>query len=115
MLPSSRRLTTAMFDRVLRDGSSVYGASGTSLFIRILKTGEGKSRFSVVVSKKIAKTAVERNYTRRRTYDALSKILPKIQDGYHGVFFAKVGIQKLTQAQVAAEIDNLLAKTKIFT
>lgn len=70
MLPKKRRLTAGDVKIVMKEGRSVrasflsakYTASGTPL------------RASVVVSKKVAKRAVERNRIRRAVYRALQTI-----------------------------------------
>ncbi len=71
MLPKSRRLTSYEVDDVLKYGRSRRGEY-LSVKIHILST---PLRVSVVVSKSVAKKAVERNRLRRAVYQALSSPL----------------------------------------
>ncbi len=51
--------------------------------IKVLKNSHrNKSRFAVVVSKKVHKSAVGRNRMRRRIYEILRSELPKLNDVY---------------------------------
>ena len=74
MLPKSQRLTTEQVSAVIKDGKSFQSPFFT---VRVLKSpnrADSKSdfaAFAVIVSKKIAKTAVARNLARRRVYEAI--------------------------------------------
>jgi ribonuclease P protein component len=72
MIPSSCRLRTNEVEEVLKRGRGL--PSGTYLSAKIFHP-EGKSsatiRSAVVVSKKVAKTAVVRNRVRRAVYDSI--------------------------------------------
>jgi ribonuclease P protein component len=82
------------------------GFKSSSLFsLRILKNPLKSKGFSVVVSKKVAKTAVLRNKIRRRTYEVLQKI-PKTP--YSVILFAKNGVEKATFQEIEADISKLL-------
>lgn len=70
MLPSSRRLTSAEVPLVLKVG---HGASFGPIRVKYTRR-EGKattSRFAVVISKKVLKSAVDRNLARRRIYEVV--------------------------------------------
>ncbi len=103
MLPSSKRLTTSLFKETIAKGRIFH----SSLFtIRVMKS-EGLSRFSVAVPKKVAKTAVERNKLRRRTYSVLRNLHSRIKVGFHGVFITKPSIK-------TANIDSIREDTEQF-
>jgi ribonuclease P protein component len=66
-------------------------------------------RFSAIVSKKVAKTAVERNRIRRRVYAVLEKLtLPPL----HALVMVKKPLNDITPSDLLKEIENLLAKVR---
>ena len=71
MVPRSLRLTREEFTRVARLGALSHSDHFSVRKLRATSPGRG---FSVVVSKKVARTATVRNRTRRRVYDALARI-----------------------------------------
>jgi ribonuclease P protein component len=74
MLPKHKRLTTEGVKEVLAKGKS---RRGSVLSLKWLDTSSS-FRCAVVVSKKLAKTAVRRNQLRRAAYQALgSSSLPR--------------------------------------
>lgn len=77
MFKKRHRLNTSEFKEVFNFGKSIK----TSLFLVKIKENNKKySRFAVVVSKKISKRAIERNYIKRKFYHALkevSSVFPK--------------------------------------
>ena len=79
MLPKRQRLTAAEVREILTSGRSVR--SGT-LSAKFISSKERKA--AVVVSTKVAKSAVVRNKLRRAAYDALRPVLPA---GKSAVFF----------------------------
>jgi len=109
MLPKTKRVTTELFKEVVAKGTSFYAVS-LSLKLIYTKTAE-PSCFSVAVSKKVAKQAVDRNKLRRRTNAALAKIYPNVKNGYLGVFFAKDQLKTKTLPEIGAEILFLLKKS----
>lgn len=85
--------------------------------LRFLKNPLKLTHFSVVVSKKVAKTAVLRNKIRRRTYSILKKLTknsknPLAGQAYFIILFGKKGVEKATFAEVEADIKKLLEKVK---
>lgn len=77
--------------------------------LRFLKNPLKLTHFSVVVSKKVAKTAVSRNKIRRRAYSVLGK---NVKNPYFIILFGKKGVEKATFAEVEADIKKLLEKVK---
>ncbi|MDP3962817.1 MAG: ribonuclease P protein component [bacterium] len=107
MLPSSKRLTTALFKKTIDNGRSAH----SQLFIlKLIKEG-GPSRFSVSVSKKVAKKAVERNKIRRRAYSAISSFYPAIKHGIHGVVIAKNPAAKASLEEIISDIKSFFVKS----
>lgn len=72
MLPKTRRLTKLEVPKVLRQGRGVTGSLVRLTFLPLPPTSQNK--FAVVVSKKVAPQAVDRNLIRRRAYDAIARV-----------------------------------------
>ncbi len=107
MLPRSRRVTTPLFGEVLSKGKSFYSPHFT---FRFIKGQAGLSRFSVAVSKKVAKRAVLRNRFKRRTREALKKYLSSLPVGIYGVFFVKESIEEVSFQDLITEVGGLFKK-----
>ena len=142
MLKTTKKLSWRVnredFEKMMKKG----GFSNSGLFsLRFLKNplnsshpperpdvgSSGRAGFSVVVSKKVAKTAVSRNKIRRRCYSILRKLIKKplpaaILQNPSGEFgrasfialFAKKGVEKATFQEFQADIEKLLEKAKIY-
>lgn len=94
----------------MKKGAIVHG----SLFsLRFLKNPLNTSAFSVVVAKKVAKTAVSRNKIRRRCYSILKKVQESLNNYYFIILFAKKGVEKASFADVKADIEKLAAKVLV--
>jgi ribonuclease P protein component len=86
------------------------GFLNSSFFtLRFLKDPLNSTHFSVVVAKKVAKTAVSRNKIRRRAYSVLGKT---VKNPYFVILFGKKGVEKATFAEVEADILLALEKAK---
>ncbi len=72
MLAKKQRLTAVEVREILKSGRSVRSATLSAKYLR----GSG-ARAAVVVSTKVAKSAVERNRLRRAAYRTLREALPK--------------------------------------
>lgn len=74
----------------------------------------GFQRFAVVVSKKISKTAVGRNFIRRRVYEAIRLELPKFKAKRDNIFviYSK-DIAKMDFQELRALISSLLEQSMI--
>lgn len=70
-------------------------------------------RWSVVVSKKLSKKAVERNKIKRRVYEVLAKhlLVYKID----GIIYPKPAVLNLDYEKLSFEIDSLVSKIPIFS
>ncbi len=106
MLPSSNRLTIPLFAEVMDKGKLVHASFLSAKFIK--KTGI--TRFSVVISKKVAKNATDRNKIRRRTYTALRPLLPYMPET-HGVLMMKAGTNKLTIPALTSALKEIFVKS----
>jgi len=75
MLPKNRRLTSAEVTLVLKSGKSV---SAGPLRLKYTKRTEKTllSRFAIVISKKVLKSAVDRSHLRRQAFSLLRDTKP---------------------------------------
>ena len=105
MFSKRRRITRQEFPSG-RDGQ-VFHATHFSL--RAVSHADVASRFSVVVSKKVARTAVARDKLKRRVYVVFrrSEKNTPISPGRY-VLFAKKNAPELSFKELEVEIKNLL-------
>lgn len=73
------------------------------------------TRVSVVVSKKTAKSAVERNRIRRRVYGAVEPYLLMVSRGARIIFYPKKEAKKAPASQLQKEIKEALQKIKLLS
>ena len=71
------------------------------------------SRAGVVVSKKVAATAVVRNRMRRQTYEVLRTLLPQVTPPILVVCIAKKEARGMTAVQITRELEGLFLKKKV--
>lgn len=71
------------------------------------KSGEGQPKVAVSVSKKVAKSAVDRNTTRRRVYAVVQDEITKLKQGLY-LIVAKKGAQDVKGEALRKEILELL-------
>lgn len=112
MLPRAYRLSNHQeIRRVLHLGKKAYG----SLFSFIsLPNSLEKSRFAVVISKKTASRAVDRNRIKRLVRESLHFNLSHITPGYDSVVvFLKRTPENPDLKAVSADIDLLLHRTRL--
>jgi ribonuclease P protein component len=109
MLPSSKRLTTPLVKEVMDVGKIFH----STLFVFKGTKKSGNSRFSVVVSKKVAKNAVDRNKIRRRLYSAIHSVYTRIQPGFHGIFMVKPVIVKVSMKEIKLSLEEFFVKIGI--
>jgi len=90
MLPRSCRISSKNFPAVMR-GKTFLGEN-----VRVVVKTDPSLRnpkCAVIVSTKVAKTAVARNKIRRQVYAALGEILPKLPNAYISVFVLRLPLQ----------------------
>jgi ribonuclease P protein component len=112
MISKHNRISRDNFEKVMKKG----GFLNSSFFtLRFLKDPLNSIHFSVVVAKKVAKTAVSRNKIRRRAYSVLGRSVknPRLRgQAYFVILFGKKGVEKATFAEVEADILLALEKAK---
>lgn len=107
MLPATERLSQRDVSLLLKRGTSRHS---THFSVRTAPADAGKSRAACVVSKRVARGAVERNRLRRRMYAALATVLPTLPAPQDVMLVAKPGAPLLSFAEISAEIRTLFSK-----
>ncbi len=105
MLPKKQRLTKKNLAYLFRKGKTV---GNTHLNIRFMKNTRLFSRFSITVSTKISKKAVERNLIRRRVYEIIRLNLGTLPQKYDIALITKPSILKLNFANLKKTTLHLL-------
>ena len=74
-----------------------------------------KSRISVVVSKKVLKSAIGRNRIRRRVYEYVRLHLPRLNDTYDIVIIVtSPELRTLPYSELKTQLDQLFEKAKLY-
>ena len=111
MIPSNRKVGKELFKTLLKSGRT---CQSESFFVRTsLNSKLPDSKFSVVVSKKIEKTAVGRNFFKRTLYSILASFLKRVKNGTVCVFFVKKNIIGRNRLQLETETSNVLKKLSL--
>ena len=111
MLPKNKRIQKSTLRSFQGKGRSFFVETLT--LWAVLTTEDIPAKASVVVSKKIAKGAVERNKIKRRIYSALQKELKTIKNGFLLSFYPKKEIQKTTHTQLTKQIFEVLKQARV--
>lgn len=111
MLPNKRRIRKTEFSELLSKGA--FGASPLFTIRFISSKKDEKSTFAVVVSKKVASSAVARNKIKRNCYHVLRDLSPKVKNSYKIIFFVKKGVEKLSFKDLSSEIHSALARNRL--
>lgn len=73
------------------------------------------SRFAVVVSKKVLKSAVGRNRVRRRLYEVIRHELPKLKSSHDAVVMVfSAEVRSMPHQQLRGVITQLLAQASLY-
>lgn len=109
MLPRKERLTKTVFNTVLEKGRVIH----SPLFLLRILGGQKNTGISAVASKKIAKTAVERNRIRRLIYRGVGPLMSSIISGTHVIVFAKQAMNETKAATITDDLKSVFAKARI--
>ena len=107
MAIKAQKVTRKLFAVVLDQGKKYHS---THLSFKICTTSEKIPIVSFVVSKKIAKQAVSRNFLKRRGRSIVKKLAYTNTKPFLGVFFFKKGSENLSFQELEEEIMLLLRK-----
>jgi len=113
MLSKERRIPRLLLNELARRPHKRF--SGRILSLQVYSLAQN-SRFSFRVSKKVAKSAVQRNYLRRCGYNAVGALTPSLARGYAAIFsYQRSGEGASYKASVQDEISVLLKKAGIIS
>ena len=117
MLPKKNRIPRHLFPIVFIKGKN-YASLNIYMRVACLRQNSSEekrdpSRFSFVVSKKVAKKAVDRNKLRRIGYGVIQKEISRIKKGFLVVVFIKKSAAKLSKNELKKEIMSLLQKANL--
>lgn len=74
-----------------------------------------KSRFAVIISKKVLKSAVKRNRVRRRVYECIQPLIPKLNENYDVAFIISSGeVAFIDYKELSEQINQLLNQAEVF-
>lgn len=107
MLNKKSRIPRKSFSDLLTNSKYVNSPDFSLRFI--LNQNTSNPRIGVSVSKKISKSAVVRNTTRRRIYSALRGLITNLPNGTF-LFVVKNGGEKIKGEKLAQELYKLLEK-----
>ncbi len=111
MLSKNKRVKRSIFPETLQRGKSAYSPF---LSLKCLKRSDAReSKFSFVVSKAVAKKAVERNLLRRRGYSIIKDNQSKIKGSFTCIFFFKKEAINLSFKELEKDILFLLKKSDV--
>lgn len=111
MLNYERRISQSLFTQILKEGRSFYTPH---LSLKICpRKDQQKSAFSFVISAKVVKTAVERNFLKRRGRYTIKKHLNNLKEGYLYAFFFKKEMLKLPYPLFEQEFLTVLKKANL--
>lgn len=109
MLPRKNRILKDDFPAPKRQGFRVF----SPLFSGTFYKNEGEIRVAVVVSKKTAKTAVIRNFIRRRFYEVIHLNLKSFTQQGLLVLYPKKETATIDFPALKTEIESALRKAKL--
>jgi ribonuclease P protein component len=112
MLPKNKRISRKEFGELLTNGKRF---NSPHLLLYILQNKEADSRFAFSVSKKVAKSAVERNKYRRRGYSIISKNSTKIKKGFYFFFSFKKNSIPIAFTNLEKEVGELLSSASMLS
>lgn len=98
---------------VYRNGESVRGSLMTIKYVS--NPRRKNSRFAVVVSKKILKSAVGRNRIRRRIYEIVRLEKDKLKDSQDIIFIiASAEIANMPYSELLTVVKHLLSQANLY-
>lgn len=94
-----------------KNGQRIRSAKLSLIFNQ---NSRNKQRFAVVVSKKVLKSAVKRNRIRRRVYEIIRFIQPKITQPIDCIFIVNTReLLTLETKQLRQQVTNLLSEAHL--
>lgn len=109
MLSRSEKLTKEQLEHVIEKGRVFHSPLFT---LRVIKT-DSSGKLAAIVSKKVAKKAVDRNKARRWIYAAVRAVAAKSLPPYHIALFAKEGIFRTDFSGIIESVKGIFDKADL--
>ena len=109
MLKKNSRIEKKDVIKVIKEGVAYHSPS---FLLKVLKNPLKTTLFAVIVSKKIAKTAVSRNKNKRRVREIIKKETNKIKKGNFYIIMLKKDLKETAFGDVQNELKVLFTKLK---
>ncbi len=113
MLPLENRLKKEK--DIKRALAGKIAAGGAALSLRAAANDLPAARFCFVVSKRVSKKAPARNLVKRRLRAAAAVLMGRIAPGFDCAVIARPGAEKKTYRELAAEMEKILAKSRLLS
>jgi ribonuclease P protein component len=98
MIPKREKITRSLFNEVF-----LFGKNKKSIFFRIKKKKTDKSKFSIVVSKKVFKKAVDRNRIKRLFFNTIKDM--NFKDGQSSyIFISQKNMKQASDSEIKSDI-----------
>lgn len=110
MLPKAKRLTKRLFSESFSHSKIT---SNDYLTLRYKDNSGFEPKGSVVVSKKVAKNATDRNHLKRQLYEIIEKHLKNTEKPYILMIFPKKPSTTLSFIDLEKEVKEVLIKSKV--
>lgn len=113
MLPKKNRISRKEFPSYKMKGIRAFSPYFSAVFYKNDEKKDPNCHISIVVSKKTAKIAVDRNYLRRRFYDLIGPFLGLTSDLFTAVFYPKKEAKDVSQDILKGEVEKALKSAKL--
>ena len=107
MFPKYSRIQKGDILKVIKEGVSYHSPS---FVLKLLKNPQKTKLFAVIVSKKVAKTAVSRNKNKRKVREIIKASAKKIPEGCFCIVMLKKDLNKSLFKDVENEYKEILSK-----
>lgn len=111
MLPKKYRLSRAQFGKVFNASKPLHSGHFSIKWTDSLSNKE--PQFAVVVSKKVSRSSVERNRIRRRCYEVLRELLPRVPENVTGIIFVRLRAPPFRPKVFKEELEKLFLRAGI--
>lgn len=113
MIPSSRKVGKDFFQVLTSKGRSY---TSPSFKAKVFLDGSAKpAKFSITVAKKLEKSAVKRNFLKRRAYALLRPFLETAKPGSYTALFIQKGFSAKSPLFLKEEIESFLRKAAVIS
>lgn len=111
MLKNNQKISRKKeFDQIFKNGKSAYDKY---FLVKILKNNQGQNRYSIIISTKVSKKAVERNKIKRRIKSIFLKLEKKLELGYDVIVVCKKEILDIEYKEINNRMEKIFSKLKL--